>query len=163
MANWQEKERAARQAIENYGFSVHDANVLFRANCPNIDLVVYGHTKAVYVQVKSSEIPASKDGVVIDGSPWTQAQLYEGAPIFNRHAEPGQFKATFILIVDQVKNGDVNYYIAPPRALEDLLRERAVAWAEHPKKDGSRRSLGFRKELPRETLAPWLNTWHLLD
>lgn len=101
--------------------------------------------------------------MVIDGSPWTQAQLYGDAPIFNKHLEPGQFKATFIVIVDQTKNSEVNFYIAPPEPLEDLLRKRAVAWASYPKKDGSRRSIGFRKELPREILTPWLNAWDLLD
>lgn len=74
MKNYQRQELKERDAIERTcGFTVYDANVLFRANCPNIDLVVFGKTKAVYIQVKSSETPASKDGVVEDGSPWKQA------------------------------------------------------------------------------------------
>jgi hypothetical protein len=59
MSNWQDKEKEVRRAIEDHGFAVHDANVLFRANCPNIDLVVFEKTKAVDVQVKSSEVPAA--------------------------------------------------------------------------------------------------------
>jgi hypothetical protein len=162
MSNWQEKERAARRAIEDHGFAVQDANVLFRANCPNIDLVVFGKTKAVYIQVKSSQTPAAKDGVVIDGSPWTEAQLRD-APIFNKHGEPGQYEASLVLIVDRPKSGAVNFYIAPPKNLEELLRNRGRAWANHPKKDGTIRSIGFRKELSREELKAWLEAWHLLN
>lgn len=162
MSDSQEKEKAARRAIEDHGFRVHDANILFYANCPNIDLVVFGKTKAVYVQVKSSKAPASKESVVIDGSPWTDAQL-KGAPIFNKHDEAGQFEAALIVIVDQQKNGTTNLYIAPPKALEDLVRERGRAFAKKPKRDGTARSLGFRKELPREQLKDWLDAWHLLN
>ncbi len=160
MSNWQEKEKEARRAIEDQGFIVHDANVLFRANCPNIDLVVFGKKRAVYVQVKSSETPASKNGVVIDGSPWTEAQLYQGAPIFNRHAD--QYEAALVLIVDKAKDGKTNFYIAPPKDLEEFVRPQGVHFANLPKKDGSRRSIGFRKELTREDLTPWMNAWHLL-
>jgi hypothetical protein len=49
MKSWQSKEVQARRAIEDQGFVVHDANVLFRANCPNIDLVVFGKNAATYV------------------------------------------------------------------------------------------------------------------
>jgi len=163
MSSWQEKEKEARRAIEDQGFVVMDANVLFRANCPNIDLVVFGKRKAVYVQVKSSETPASKDCVTIDGSPWTDAQLYQGGPIFNRHEKDQHYEAALILVLDREKSGATNIYLAPPKDLEDLVRPRGLALANRPKKDGSRRSIGFRKELPREALAPWLNAWHLLD
>jgi hypothetical protein len=163
MSNWQDKEKEARCAIEKRGFAVHDANVLFRANCPNIDLVVFGKTKAVYVQVKSSEVPASKDGVVVDGSPWTDAQLNHGAPIFNKHGKSSHYEAALVVILDRQKSGETNFYVAPPKALEDLVRERGLAFANLPKKDGSRRSIGFRKELSREALAPWRDAWHLLD
>jgi hypothetical protein len=163
MSKWQDKEKDARRAVEDQGFVVHDANVLFRVNCPNIDLVVFGKTKALYVQVKSSEIPASKNGVVVDGSPWTHAQLYERAPVFNKHCKSGDYEATLVVIVDRQKSGETSFYVAPPKALEDLLRERGLAYAEVPKKDGNRRSIGFRKELSREALAPWLGKWKLLD
>ena len=55
LKGWQTKEVQARRAIEDQGFVAHDANVLFRANCPNIDLVVFGKDAATYVQVKSSQ------------------------------------------------------------------------------------------------------------
>ena len=45
-------------------------------NCPNIDLVVCAQNGASYVQVKSSENPAGADSVIIDGFPWTEAQLH---------------------------------------------------------------------------------------
>ena len=111
---------------------------------------------------KSSEVPASKDGVVVDGSPWTHDQLYEGAPVFNRHRESHHYDATLVLVMDRRRNGETNFYIAPPKALEDLLRQRGLAYADVPKKDGTRRSIGFRKELSRSELAPWLEAWHLL-
>jgi Holliday junction resolvase-like predicted endonuclease len=163
MSNWKNRETAAQRAIEDHGFVVFDANVLFRANCPNIDLVVCGKTGAIYVQVKSSETPASKDGVVVDGSPWTVDQLEKDAPIFNKHREPGNCEATFVVIVDRHKNGDVSFYIAPPDVLEKTLRKVGRAFAKKPKKDGTQRSLGFRKELSREQLAPWLEAWGLLE
>jgi len=50
MKSWQSKEVQARHAIEEHGFVAQDANVLFRANCPNIDLVVFGKNAATYVQ-----------------------------------------------------------------------------------------------------------------
>jgi hypothetical protein len=163
MSNWQDSEKEARNAIERIGLTVFDANVLFRANCPNIDLVVFGKTRAVYIQVKSSEIPATKGDVTIDGSPWTHAQLYEDAPIFNKHSNPGDYKASFVVLVDRQMSGQTNFYVAPPRDLENLARERAKVFADRPKKDGSRRSIRFRKELSREALAPWRDAWHLLD
>lgn len=163
MSNWQDKEKEVRRAIEDHGFAVHDANVLFRANCPNIDLVVFGKTKAVYVQVKSSEVPSSKNGVIVDGSRWTDAQLNQSAPIFNKHCKSSQYEAALVVILDRQTNGDAKFYVAPPKALEDLVRERGLAFANVPKKHGSRRSIGFRKELSREALAPWLEAWHLLD
>ena len=155
-----EGETAARRAIEDHGFTVHDANILFYANCRNIDLVVFGKTKAVYVQVKSSTRPSSKNSVVVEGSTWTDDQL-NGAPIYNKHDE--NLEAALIVIVDEQENGTTNFYIAPPKALEDTVRESGRAWAKHPKRDGTARSLGFRKELSREQLKDWLEAWHLLD
>ena len=73
MKSWQSKEVQARRAIEDQGFVAHDANVLFRANCPDIDLVVFGKTAATYVQVKASQKPAGSDTVIVDGSPWTDS------------------------------------------------------------------------------------------
>ncbi len=49
MKSWQSKEVQVRRAIEDQRFVVHDANVLFRENCPNIDLVVFGKNAATYV------------------------------------------------------------------------------------------------------------------
>jgi Holliday junction resolvase-like predicted endonuclease len=159
MSNWKAKEIQARRAIEDRGFRVHDANIVFGENCQNIDLIVYAKNTAQYIQVKSSENPASKDGVVIDGSPWTDAQLYKGAPIFNKH---DNFQAKFVVIVDKTKSGETNFYIAPPADLEALVRERALEFAKRPKRNNKPRSIKFRKELPRDVLARWHNAWHLL-
>ena len=153
----------ARRAIEDHGFAVHDANILFRANCPNIDIVVFGKTKAFYIQVKSSEKPASKDSVVIDGSPWTEAQLREGAPIFNKHCDEGHYDASLIFILDRTQDGNTNFYIVPPKKLEELVRATAMTFADKPKRDGSPRSIKFRKELSRDTLKSWRDAWHLLE
>jgi len=90
--NGKKGELEARRWIEDKGFIVHNANVIFRANCPNIDLIVYTKTCARYVQVKFSEKPAGKDCITLDGSPWTQAQLEGTAPIFNKH---DSFRANF--------------------------------------------------------------------
>jgi hypothetical protein len=153
-------EIEARRAIEDHcGLLVHDANVILQANCPNVDLIVFGQEAPVYVQVKSSEKPAGKDCVVIDGSPWTQGQLYEGEPIFNKH---DHYKASIIVVLDRLKTGETDFYVAPPGPLEALLRRRAKKWAATPKRDGKPRSIGFRKELPREALEPWREAWHLI-
>jgi Nuclease-related domain len=93
-----EGEKAAWRAIEDHGFTVHNANILFYANCRNIDLVVFGKTKAIYVQVKSSTRPSSKNSVVVEGSTWTDEQL-NGAPIYNKHDE--NLEAALIVIVDE--------------------------------------------------------------
>ncbi len=152
-------EILARRAIEDRGFAVHDANIIFSANCPNIDLVVFTKTGALYLQVRWSEKPASRDGIIVDGSPWTDGQLHGAAPIFNKH---DHYQATLVMLVDKMRDGKIDFYVAPPERLESLVRNRAVAFAARPKKDGTARSIKFRKELPRELLAPWLNAWHLL-
>jgi hypothetical protein len=155
MGTYKAKETQARRAIE-----VHDANVLFGTNCPNIDLVVFGKTKAFYIQVKSSEKPAGKDSVVIDGSAWNDAQLYEDAPVFNKH---DHFQASLVVIVDRLKNGETDFYIAPPAALESLVRKRSLEFARKLKRDGTPRSIKFRKELPRELLQRRRNAWDSLS
>jgi hypothetical protein len=160
MSDWRAKEIEARRAIEDQGFVVHDANIVFGTNCPNIDLIVFAKTRAFYVQVKSSKRPAGSDSVIIDGSAWTPKQLYEGAPVFNKY---DHFRASFIVIVDTLRNGQTDFYIAPPEELDKLVRPRAIAFAARPKRDGTARSIAFRKELPRQALAPWRNAWHLLD
>ena len=160
MASALHGERAARRAIEDQDYTVHNANILFQQHCPNIDLVVYGPHCALYVQVKTSTTPAGKDAVVVDGSPFTDAQLYADAPIFNKH---DAFFAALVLIVDVDRAGVTRFYLAPPAALEEALRQTGRAWAEHPKRDGTKRSVGFRKELPRPMLATWENAWHLLE
>ena len=156
-------ENLARRAIEDAGYFVHDANILFQRNCPNIDLVVYSQHQAIYVQVKRSERPAGKDALVVDGSPWTREQMYEGAPIFNKHVEAGEFLASVVLVVDtSSRTGDYRYFVLPPSEVEALLRERGRMWAETPKRDGSPRSISFRKELPTAELARSENAWDLL-
>ncbi len=149
----------ARRAIEDRcGFIVQDANIILQTNCPNVDLIAFAPEVPVYVQVKSSERPAGKDHVVVDGSPWTEGQLYEGEPIFNRRTP---YHATLVVIVDRQKTGETNFYIASPATLEPMLRARGLEHAAKPKKDGSPRSISFRKELPRGLLAPWRDAWHL--
>jgi hypothetical protein len=148
MTNLLNPEQQAARAIQDARFEVHDANLVFRANCPNIDLIVYGKTCAHYVQVKSSKSPASKDHITINGSPWTEDQLYRGGPIYNKHSG---FLASFIVIVD-VAPQEPAYYVAPPEKLFELVLPRAVEFAARPKRDGSARSVGFRKELPKGLL-----------
>jgi len=116
-------------------------------------------TPPVYVQVKSSERPATKDGVIVSGAPWTEGELYHGEPIFNKH---DRWKAGLIMILDRVTPERTDYYIAPPYQLQQLLRPRAELFAAKPKRDGQPRSIAFRKELPRTMLAPWKDAWHLL-
>jgi hypothetical protein len=142
MKSWQSKEVQARRAIEDQGFVVHDANVLFHAKCPNIDLVVFGKDAATYVQVKSSQKPAGSDAVIVDGSPWTEGQLRDRGPIFNKH---DGFRASLIVLVAATRTGETEYYIAPPAELEKLLIPRARAFAALLKRDGKQRSIAFRK------------------
>jgi Holliday junction resolvase-like predicted endonuclease len=156
--NWRAKEVQARRAIEDHGFVVHDANIIFRQNCPNIDLVVYAQACAFYVQVKSSKKPAGANSVIIDGSPWTSEQLYDGAPIFNKH---DHLRCNLVVILDTLKTGETHFYIAPPKELEKLVRPLARKLAKRPKRDGSERSIRFRKELPRALLTQWREAWHL--
>ena len=138
---------------------VHDANILFHDNVPSIDLVVYGREQAVYVQVKSSRNPAGKDCITVDGSPWTEEQLHRDAPIYNKH---DGFKARFIVLVDLTAGNSPSFYVVQPHELECAAREKARIFASKLKKDGTQRSIGFRKELAKEDLRPWLNAWHLL-
>jgi hypothetical protein len=159
MKSWQGIEVQVRRAIEDQSFVVHDANVLFHANCPNIDLVVFGKDAATYVQVKSSEKPAGSDAIIADGSPWTEDQLRDGGPIFNKH---DGFRASLIVIVATTWLGETEYYIAPPAELEKLLVLHARTFADRPKRDGKPRSIAFRKERPRADLKPWLNAWQQL-
>src|SRR6266702_1235293 len=154
-----ESERLAKRAIENAGFEVHDANIIFRANCKNIDLVVYGKTEAIYVQVKSSERPAGKDNIIIDGSPWTEDQLYRDAPIYNRHCD---YEAKFVVLVDIESRSSPEFYVVEPDRLSQMVRKIGRDFADKPKRDGAKRSIGFRKELPKKDLDPWRSAWHLL-
>lgn len=160
MPNGKLKEKEARRAIEDRGYFVWDANVLFRENCPNIDLVVFGKTVVTYVQVKSSSKPAGKDSVLIAGSPWSEEQLYSGAPIFNKHAR--RFQAGLVVIVDTIVTGETQFYVAPPMILEQIAVEVGRMWMEKPKRNGERREITFRKEVPRSLLAPWRDKWTLL-
>ena len=136
------------------GFEVHDANIVFRANCPNIDLIVYGKEQAIYVQVKSSERPAGKDQIIIEGSPWTDAQLYRNEAIYNKK---DGFKAKLIALVDIANRSTPAFYVVSPEELTKLVRKKGRSFAKKPKRDGNRRSIHFRKELSKEELRKWLN------
>lgn len=161
MQNFKNAEIAARRAIEDRcGYIVHDANIILQTNCPNVDLIVFAPDAPIYVQIKSSESPAGRNCVVVDGSPWTDGQLHCDEPIFNRH---DHYKAKLIIVVDRQNTDETNFYIAPPAQLEALLRPRAQQWASTPKRDGTKRSIRFRKELPKDTLAHWRDAWHLFE
>jgi Holliday junction resolvase-like predicted endonuclease len=152
-------ERMAQRAIEDLGFSAVNANILFRAQCANIDLVAFGKTRAAYIQVKLSSRPAGKDAVLVDGSPWTSDQLLKNAPVYNRHTDAMQ--AEFVVIVDCAGAGVADYYVVPPAALTKIARSVGRAFLGRPKRDGRTRMM-FRKEVPRLKLKPYLNAWHLL-
>jgi hypothetical protein len=154
--NWQSAEKRVKREIEDRGYVVHDANIIFHSNCTNIDLIVYGRNSAKYVHVKSATRRASRDCVVVAGSPWTQAQL-DGDSIFNKH--PQHFQASVVVIVDSVADGDVSFYIAPPEKIDKLARVVGKEFAQKPKKNGEPRSIGFRKVLLRTTLQRWLEAW----
>jgi hypothetical protein len=159
MAAPKESERLAKRAIEDAGFDVHDANIIFLANCKNIDLVVYGKREAIYVQVKSTERPAGKGNIIVDGSPWTEGQLNGKEPIFNKHCD---FEARYIVLVDMTTRSAPEFYVVSPGRLSQLVRRIGRAFAMKPKRDGTPRSIGFRKELPKALLREGLNAWHLL-
>ena len=159
MPDWRDCERLARRAIEDAGYTVHDANVLFQKNCPNIDLVVYGPASALYIQVKASVLPATKGSVTACGAPWTEGQLLGRLPVFNRH--PNDMQASYVVIVDVQKDGGVDYFIVPPDELERLVKRVGRKFYKKPKRDGSQRKM-FRKEVPRTVLAQWKNNWAAL-
>jgi hypothetical protein len=153
-------EIQARQQIENVcGLAVHDANLVLRENCPNVDLIVYAHAGAYYVQVKSTSKAAGRNCLVVDGSPWTTAQLYGEAPIFNKHH---RYKAKFVVLVGNTKLGSPEFYVAPPAELESLAKSVALKLAARPKRDGTPRSISFRKEVPKQALQAWRDAWHLM-
>ena len=151
-------EILARRAIEDAGYRVHDANVIFGVNCPNIDLVVNGQRQAVYVQVKGTTRAAGRDAIIVDGSPWTEDQLHGRAPIFNKRAG---FLASLVVLADLSNPTSPEFYVATPDHLTKLARQRGRKLAALPKRDGSRRSIQFRKELFKETLKTSRNAWHL--
>lgn len=157
--DYRQVERTVQRSIEDRGYVVHDANIVFGINCPNIDLIVYNTKRAVYVQVKGSMSSASRDHVVVNGSPWTEGQLWRGEPVFNR--VPG-FVASVIAILHRTRSGQGHIYLASPETLEQKLVPRAQEWARTPKRNGSVRSLGFRKELPEAMLVEHLEAWGLL-
>jgi len=65
----------------------------------------------MYRQVKSSQKPSGPDTVIVDGSTWSEDQLRNGGPIFNKH---DGFRASLIVIVTTTKTGETEFYIAPP-------------------------------------------------
>lgn len=151
-------ETYARRAIEDAGYRVHDANVIFGMNCPNIDLVVYGEQQAVYVQVKGTTRAAGRDAIIVDGSPWTEDQLHGRAPIFNKRAG---FVASFVVLADLSNPAAPEFFVATPGHLTKLVRQRGRKLAALPKRDGSKRSIQFRKELFKETLKRCRSAWHV--
>ena len=159
-SNGKKGEVIVRRALEDRGYEVQDANILFRANCPNIDLVVFARDRAIYLQVKTSTRPAGKDCVIVDGSAWSEEQLYGHAPIYNKH---NHYRASLIVVLDTADPEQIVFYIIPPNDLEAMARERSRAFAGKPKRDGSRRSIAFRKELPRTALTRWRDAWNLFD
>jgi hypothetical protein len=86
-------------------------------------------------------------------------QMFFGAPIFSRHIHG--FTAEIVLILDAKKAGDAEYYLLPPRALQDMLRPPVREFLAKRKRNGEWRKM-FRKELPREALVPWARKWSLL-
>ena len=152
-------EHAARNAIEALGFTVHDANILFDANCPNIDLVAFGKNGARYIQVKLSSRPATKGGAIVDGSPWTEEQLFKNAPVFNKRDDAPH--AHLVMVAHRDDAGDYTFYVIPPKALLSLMLPIARAFARKPKRDGNRRKM-FRKEIPLAKLARYKNAWRYL-
>jgi hypothetical protein len=159
MPDWRDCERLARRAIEDVGFVVHDANILFQQNCPNIDLVVYGPASACYFQVKASVLPATKGSVTVCGAPWTEEQLLGRLPVYNRHKE--EMQASHVVVVDFQKDGSVDYFIVPPKDLERIAKRVGRKFWKKPKLDGTQRK-PFRKEVPRALLLQWKNNWELL-
>lgn len=154
-------ETVAQRMFEDAGFVVHNANIIFQTNCANIDLVVYAPTGALYVQVKSSKSAAGRDCIVVDGSPWTEDQLWRDAPIFNKHSQATNPVAQIVAVVDRdPKLERSEIYVIPPLPLENLLRKRGRDIANTPKRDGTRRSVKFRKELSRSEMLRWKNNWH---
>jgi len=151
-------EVMVRRAIEDAGYRVHDANVIFGVNCPNIDLVVYGQRRAIYVQVKSTSRAAGKNSIIVDGAPWTEAQLHGGAPIFNKHKG---LMASIVVLADLSARDAPEFYVAKPEHLTKLVRRRGKEFAAKPKRDGLKRSIGFRKELCKDALRKFRDGWHL--
>jgi hypothetical protein len=149
-------ELAARRAIEDAGYHVHDANVIFGANCPNIDLVVYGKSSATYVQVKGTKRAAGKDCIIVDGSPWTEEQLHGRTPVYNKH---DGLVASHVVLVDLSNPDAPEFFVAMPKRLTELARKRGKKYAALPKRDGSTRSIGFRKELPKDQLRDCRSAW----
>jgi hypothetical protein len=159
MPDWRECEILARRAIEDAGFVVHDANILFQKNCPNIDLVVYGQKSASYVQVKASVLPATKGSVTVCGAPWIEEQLFGRLPVYNRHKT--DMLASHVVVVDVQKDGAVDYFIVPPKELEKIAKRVGRKFWKKPKRDGTQRK-PFRKEVPRPLLQSWKNNWERL-
>ncbi len=151
-------ERAVKRAIEDRGFIVHDANILIDANCANIDLVAFGKKNAKYLQVKLSSRPATKNGVVVDGSPWNEDQLFKGAPVFNRHIH--DLQAHLVVIAHATGSGFI-FYVIPPQTLQRLMLPGAQGFARKPKQDGTRRKM-FRKEIPMAKLTRYKEAWRQL-
>lgn len=159
MRPYKSAERAARNAIEALGFRVYDANILFDSNCPNVDLVAFGKNGTRYIQVRLSSSPSAKGSAVVDGRPWTEKQLFESAPVFNKHKNAPQ--AHLVMVAHKNKSADYTFYIVPPRTLLTLMLPAARAFARKPKRDGFRRRM-FRKEISLVKLRRYRNAWRYL-
>jgi hypothetical protein len=127
---------------------VLNANVAFRGNCPNFDLVVFNRAGPVYVQVRSSKKPW-RPGRIILGA-WNKEKL-AGASLFNE--DPRFPAASVVLIVVVWPTGETEFYLAPPEELDKAARPSALAFAKKPKRDGTLRSPNFRAEVPKGALA----------
>jgi hypothetical protein len=90
-------------------------------------------------------------------------------PIFNKHDhyQADLVDADQVGIEGRMMDLRQRQAVGDHRLAEFLVaigdaRERAQAWAVHPKKDGTPRSIGFRKAVSRQALSKWKNAWHLL-
>src|SRR5262249_50076651 len=105
----------------------------------------------------SAAVEMARKRALRAGPPGSDEQM-DGAPIFNKH---DHLCCSLVVILDTLKTGETHFYIARPKQLEKLLLPLARDFAKRPKRDGTTRSVAFRKELPRELLEQWRGAWHL--
>ena len=66
------------------------------------------------------------------------------------------------MLVDITTRSAPEFYVVSPDKLSQLVRRIGRKFAKKPKRDGTRRSIGFRKELPKALVQEWQNAWRLL-